>query len=318
MKQGTLVISLDFELVWGVFDHIRLDEKVRYFDHTLEVIPQILDCFEKNDLQATWATVGMLFNSNWEEWMANRPEELPTYDNPNLDAYAYGERHRHSGLDRFFFAPELVRAILQTKGQELGSHTYSHYYCGESGQTVRQFNADLAQAVQLARQFGVTLTSLVFPRNQYRESYIAACGANGIRQVRTNPKAWYWADPKAGLVAKVARTADAYLPFASKSYPFSGVEALGSGVQGQPASRFLRPLHSNRMLNALRLQRVVSEMTEAAQKGEVYHLWWHPHNFGDSPLESMAALEVLVGAYRKLAALYGFESRSMQGVFPEE
>jgi len=314
MKQGTLVLSLDFELVWGVFDHIRLDEKVRYFDQTLQVIPQLLDCFEKNDLQATWATVGMLFNANWDEWMANQPEERPTYDNPNLDAYAYGERHRKSGLDRFFFAPELIKAITQTKGQELGTHTYSHYYCGEPGQTVGQFNADLAQAVHLARKLGVTMESLVFPRNQYHESYIAACGANGIRQVRTNPKVWYWEDPKAGLVAKVARTADAYLPFAGKSYPLAGVEAVGSGVRGQAASRFLRPLHANGILNALRLQRVVREMTAAAQNGEVYHLWWHPHNFGDSPQESMVALQGIVAAYKKLADGYGFVSRGMRGV----
>ena len=314
MKQGTFVISLDFELVWGIFDHIRLEDKVKYFDTTLTVIPQILKCFEKNGVHATWATVGMLFNDNWDEWMANRPEDRPTYTQKNLDAYAYGLAHRNSGLDRFFFAPHLIKEILQTPGQELGTHTYSHYYCMEPGQTVRQFQADLAQAVQLAQKFGVTMESLVFPRNQYQASYLDACRANGIQRVRTNPNVWYWDNPKAGIASKVARTADAYLPFASKSYPFSQVETLGAGVQGQPASRFLRPHHSQSLLNSMRLQRIIQEMTHAAKSGDLYHLWWHPHNFGTHPQESMAALQTIVTAYKSLAATYGFQSQSMNQV----
>ena len=318
MKQGTFVISLDFELVWGLFDHIRLEEKVTYFDQTLQVIPQLLSCFEVNKIQVTWATVGMLFNENWDEWMANQPQERPTYDNPNLDAYAYGERYRKSGWDRFFFAPELIKAITQTKGQELATHTYSHYYCMEPGQTVSQFKADLAQAVQLARKFGCTMESLVFPRNQYHASYLEACMAHGIQQVRTNPKVWYWDNPKAGLSSKIARTADAYLPFASKSYPTTQVKTVGSGVQGQPASRFLRPHHSQNPLNVIRLQRIIHEMTFAAQKGEIYHLWWHPHNFGTHPQESMAALQSIVAAYKKLADTYGYQSKSMHQLAREQ
>jgi hypothetical protein len=58
MKPGTLVISLDFELVWGIFDHITLKDKVTYFDNTLNVIPQMLELFEQNRVEVTWATVG--------------------------------------------------------------------------------------------------------------------------------------------------------------------------------------------------------------------------------------------------------------------
>lgn len=80
MKKGALVISLDFELVWGLFDHITIQDKVTYFDNTLKVIPRLLDTFNKHNVYATWATVGMLFNENWEEWFANRPSLLPTYE----------------------------------------------------------------------------------------------------------------------------------------------------------------------------------------------------------------------------------------------
>jgi hypothetical protein len=50
MKKGALVISLDFELVWGLFDHITIQDKVTYFDNTLMVIQRLLDIFEKNNI----------------------------------------------------------------------------------------------------------------------------------------------------------------------------------------------------------------------------------------------------------------------------
>ena len=76
MKNGAFVISLDFELVWGLFDHIAIQDKISYFDNTINIIPRLLETFEKKDIHATWATVGMLFNENWDEWHANKPNFL--------------------------------------------------------------------------------------------------------------------------------------------------------------------------------------------------------------------------------------------------
>lgn len=307
---GKLVISLDFELVWGIFDHIDLPQKQAYFENTLTVIPEMLHCFEQHQMNVTWATVGMLFNRNWEEWMANRPENLPTYQNKKLDAYAYGLAHQGSGFDRYFFAPDLIQRILQTPGQELATHTYSHYYCLENGQTAVQFAEDIDLAVKMAKQVGVDLQSLVFPRNQWNEDYIALCAERGITQLRSNPAVWYWQDTaSASLATKLFRTGDAYLPLGSKSYTAAAVNS--SSVTAQPASRFLRPHHSVTLLNQLRLSRIKDEMLLAAKKGEIYHLWWHPHNFGDFPKQSMEALQEIAKCYVHLHQKYGFESVTM-------
>ena len=99
MKKGTLVISLDFELVWGLFDHIEINDKASYFNNTLEAIPQIVSIFEKNNIQATWATVGMLFNENWEEWHSNIPDSIPTYNKVELNPYEYGKKHQKKFSD---------------------------------------------------------------------------------------------------------------------------------------------------------------------------------------------------------------------------
>jgi len=311
MEKGKFVISLDFELVWGVFDHITLTDKVAYFDNTLEVIPKMLACFEKHQLHVTWATVGMLFNQNWEEWLGNKPVEIPTYTNTKLDAYVYGLQHQHLGLDRFFFAPELIKLIQKTPGQELATHTYSHYYCLESGQTKTQFEQDLDKAVIMASNFGATLHSLVFPRNQWNPDYLVSCQERGITQLRSNPDAWYWKDTsQSTLATKLFRTGDAYLPLGSTSYSMENVKI--DLVTAQPASRFLRPHHRLSLLNSLRLQRIKNEMLQAAKLGEVYHLWWHPHNFGNHPAESMVVLHEIASWFTLLHEKYGMESVPMK------
>lgn len=313
MKKGALVISLDFELVWGIFDHIDLKDKVAYFDNTLIAIPKMLEIFERYNINVTWATVGMLFNKNWEEWQANIPALLPTYDNPILNPYTYGKAHQKSGYDRFFFAPELIKTIQSVKGQEIGTHTYSHYYCLEKGQTVAQFEADLQQANLMANQFNLKLTSLVFPRNQFNKNYLEVCAENQIETVRTNPDDWYWDTTKPDtLFSKLARTGDAYLPFGKKSY---ALESTGQAtVVCQKASRFLRPQHQVSILNSLRLSRIKNEIIQAAQNGEVYHLWWHPHNFGIDTDNALKAMTEIVEVFTHCKQTYGMESLTMKHV----
>lgn len=310
MKKGTLVISLDFELVWGIFDHIQINDKVAYFDNTLSAIPLMLELFANNNINVTWATVGMLFNENWEEWNVNIPGVLPSYENANLNPYQYGLQHQKSGLDRFFFAPNLIKEIQNVKGQEIATHTYSHYYCLEKGQTIEQFDADIGQAVKMAKKFKVDLNSLVFPRNQYNNNYLDICAKHDIETIRTNPNVWYWDTTKPEtLFSKLARTGDAYLPIGKKTYAKSLAKAE---VVGQQASRFLRPQNRFSFLNSTRLARIKNEIVQAAKNGEVYHLWWHPHNFGIATDEAIKTLKAIITVFNHCKDEYGMESHSMK------
>lgn len=310
MKKGTLVISLDFELIWGVFDHVELLDKTSYFNNTLKAIPEILSVFEKNAIHVTWATVGMLFNENWEQWFSNFPQELPTYENKSLNPYEYGKKHYKSGLDHFFFAPKIIKDIQSTPGQEIGTHTYSHYYCLEKGQNIYQFEADIQKAVQLAKKSCIELQSLVFPRNQFNKEYLEVCYNNKIETVRTNPTSWYWDTHKPNTVsAKIVRSSDAYFPLGKKSYPTTEIE-IGD-VVCQKASRFLRPQHSVELLNRARLIRIKNEIRIAAKLGEVYHLWWHPHNFGLDSEGAIQALKSIIEEFSFCRENYGMQSLNM-------
>jgi hypothetical protein len=52
-------------------------------------------------------------------------------------------------------------------------------------------------------------------------------------------------------------------------------------------------------------------MTAAARTGRIFHLWWHPHNFGVSLEENLAMLEAVLRHYRVLADTYGMQSQCM-------
>jgi hypothetical protein len=52
-------------------------------------------------------------------------------------------------------------------------------------------------------------------------------------------------------------------------------------------------------------------MTHAAKKGEVYHLWWHPHNFGRNTEANFHFLEKVLKHFKRLKQEYGFKSLSM-------
>jgi hypothetical protein len=55
--------------------------------------------------------------------------------------------------------------------------------------------------------------------------------------------------------------------------------AAGGAPYNVAASRFLRPYAPRlRAIEPLRRARIKDSMTHAAKRGEIFHLWWHPHN----------------------------------------
>lgn len=341
---GVFTISLDFELHWGGFEKwelgntkyvARSTSKIpttsnqqpatiynQYFLNTRKVIPQLLASFEQYKVHVTWATVGMLFHQSKEELFENAPTLKPSYLNHKLSAYNYidqlgiGENEHE---DPFHFAPSLIRQIVGTPHQEIGTHTFAHYYCNEAGQTVEQFSADLQAAQRVAKQYGCALKSLVFPRNQFNDQYLKACYAEGITSVRSNPLDWFWhieSTQDESRWKRFNRGMDAYFPIGKKkSFEISSLEVRDDFPVCIPASRLLRPYRSKEFfLNKIKMSRIKSEMTRAAQQNEVYHLWWHPHNFGHYPHENMKALQQILTYFKYLNNKYGMESYSMSEI----
>jgi len=318
MNKGTLILSLDFELHWGIFEKAPIEERISYFDNTLAVIPKILELFAKYNIEATWATVGMLFNESLDELMSSFPSEIPNYRDEALSAYKYIQDNLKI-IDKysdFYFAKELINLIHNTKGQEVASHTYSHYYCLESGQTISDFRQDLEININKANKLRSSIHSIVLPRNQYNADYNQICLELGIKSIRSNPNIWFWNTiTKETLLKKIARTADCYLPLHNSLFELKSDKLKPEQVLLIPASRFFRPLGKYAILNRLRIRRIKKEMTRAAKFNKLYHLWWHPHNFGTYPKRALEELEELLKHYKSLNEKYNFQSLNMKSIF---
>ncbi len=314
-KLGAFVISLDFELHWGVRDTRSLDDYRENLLGSRVVIPRMLDLFSSYGIGATWATVGFLFCENRDELMASLPECRPAYEDPRLSSYSslhdIGEDERS---DPVHYAPSLIKLIRQCPGQEVASHTFSHYFCLERGQDVAAFRADLEAAVTMAARRGIQLRSLVFPRNQTNDEYLHSCREMGFIAYRGNePAVMYRArrSEEQRLHVRLLRLADTYFNLSPSNAYAVDMPAAGMPVN-VPSSRFLRAYSpSRRVAESARFRRIATQMTDAARRGLVYHLWWHPHNFGVNRDENLAFCRRILEHYRRLRNDYGMESATM-------
>lgn len=310
MPQSNLIISLDFELHWGVRDHTSVEAYRTNLLGVRQAIPAMLALFARRGVAATWATVGFLFADTKQQLEAHFPSHLPTYDDPALSPYAWmSEVGPDEAADPFHFGASLLRQIASTPRQEVATHTFSHYYCLASGQRIEQFEADLQAAATIAKLVtSEPIRSIVFPRNQFADAHLRALQRLDYQAYRGNPEHWAY-EPVARETPqrRLFRLVDSYVPLtrsrASDSF---------TGIANVEATAFLRPYASRlRRLEPLRRIRLYDTMTRAAREGHSFHLWWHPHNFGSNLSENMQFLEALLDHFAELRRHYGMESMTM-------
>jgi peptidoglycan/xylan/chitin deacetylase (PgdA/CDA1 family) len=314
-RRGTLVVSLDFELYWGVRDKRTLQECEASLAGTRQVVPRLLALFRRHEIHATWATVGLLLCDSQQEALRRSPEAKPSYLNRNLSPYPYlstvGDDERSRPLH---FAPELVRQIVETPHQELATHTFSHFYCLERGPSLDELGADLCAArLVAAEKFGREPVSLVFPRNQVDAAALRVCRDAGVLAYRGTEDTWFHRARNGSeerWVHRLLRLLDTYFDISgSDAYDVPRPSAPPIEL---PSSRFLRPYtRALRALEWLRLRRITAAMAVAAERGQVFHLWWHPENFGAEQDENLAFLEGVLCAFDDLRARHGMRSRAM-------
>lgn len=313
---GTFVISLDYELFWGVRDKRTIESYGENLRGTRAAVPAMLKLFATHGIRATWAAVGFLFFDSKPALLANLPAVRPEYANANLSPYpALADIGSDEAADPYHFGLDLLRQIQATPGQEIGTHTFCHYYALERGQTAAAFRADLEAAIAAGRRVGVEIKSLVFPRNQYNAEYLAICRELGLTSYRGNEPHWIYkerSEEQQALWKRGARLLDAYLNI-SGHHTFQLEEVAGAQPPFNiPASRFLRPWSVRlRVGEELRIRRIEAGMSHAARTGEIFHLWWHPENFGAHLPQNMSNLTRLVRHFDKLRATHGFQSATM-------
>ncbi len=318
MDRGTFTISLDFELFWGVRANRELESYQDRLVAVYTIIPKMLALFQKYNIHVTWATVGFLFYDNIEEIMSDIPDRLPNYLNRDVDPYIYLDSLSppySKEFSKLHTASNLISLISSTPNQELATHTYSHFFTYEPLENRDAFIVDIEKAIEVAKNRGYRLKSLVFPRNQVNLDSISKLDLLGLESYRGNPTHWAYCDgdkPSKSILLRIYRLFDTYINISgyhsSEPKPTKGVMELKS-------SMMLRPYFNKlSFLERLKINRIKKAMRYSAINGENFHLWWHPHNFGKNQEKNLKNLEELLIYFKELNIKYGMLSLTMNEV----
>jgi hypothetical protein len=309
-RTGNFVISLDYELMWGVRDHATRESYGPNVVGGRAAIPVMLELFQRRGIKATWAIVGALLCESKDELLARAERAGAAI--PRLEDIGPDERR-----DPFHFGASLARMIVSSPGQEIGTHTFSHRCALEPGETPGNFAADVSSAITQLREMGIGCKSIVFPRNQYDSPHLATCRALGLSHFRGNEANWFYA-PAPGKeqtkLRRLCRLIDSYINLSGPNLSRPDADRKAPLVN-VASSRFLRPF-SERLspFDGLRVRRIERAMQEAAATGATFHLWWHPENFGKHLSENIAILNKVLDQFQRLRDKYGMQSRAMHEI----
>lgn len=321
LSMGKFVISLDFELQWGVRDVLSIENYGANIIGTHSIMEPMLDLFDKYNVNTTFATVGFLFSDSKEDMVSQLPKRKPNYTDKNLSPYENNylqEIGENEVNDPYHFATSLLKDIHSRNRHEISTHTYSHYYCLEEGQGVEDFRDDIKAAITVAKEKGIETKSIVFPRNQINDKYLKVCEELGISCYRGNENFWAYKASKFSTQSKLkrfVRLIDSYINISGYNC-YSEDDLVGQTPLNIPSSSFLRPYsNSLKAFEFLRLKRIKNAMTYAAKQNLIYHIWWHPHNFGVNQEENLHILEEILKHYQFLNKKFGFKSYTMSGLY---
>ncbi len=309
----TFVVSLDFELFWGMAGTASFESYCQNVLNGRAAIPKLLELFDRYGIHATWATVGFQFAENRSELERFLPPEIlrPTYFDRTCDTYRFlgnaGESEENAPC---YYSSSVIKQISKHPNQEIASHTFSHYYCREPGQTTEQFEADMTAAMEIAKFHGYNIQSVVFPRDMSTDGHVQVLKKLGYKVFRDEADDWIHNLIHFRPLRRALILLDVYFPLTGYSGPQPGVvDGIVRTVGNRQFRYYFRPLF---FLEWLKVRRIKKQMLYAAKHGLSYHLWWHPHNLGDRTEKLLAQLEDIMSYYCELNDRYGMKSVNMR------
>jgi hypothetical protein len=79
-----------------------------------------------------------------------------------------------------------------------------------------------------------------------------------------------------------------------------------------PSSRFLRQVSKKLShFENLRKKRIIKTIKQPAKNNEIFHLWWHPHNFGVNTDENIEFLDEILYSFKDIQTQYKMQSLNM-------
>ena len=271
MTDPTVVISLDLELSWGMFDLSCDDHLLNMARWTHDVgVPNLLSHLMRNGLSATWAVVGAMMRPSLPD-VSGLPDV--SYRHFSKPWFSYVPKGGDESTHPEWFGANLVRMIRRAKPeQEIGFHSFSHAPFAWPGMTRERAIAEYSYCVQTARELGIPTTSFVFPRNLI--AYLGDLRDSGFRCFRDVDEL-----PVRFANDKLTSLCMILADFVGLS-PRMIEPSIKEGIVSIPGSLLIRYAAGWRKYipDSSRLRRLRKGLERVRRSGGVFHVWFHPEN----------------------------------------
>lgn len=301
LDRGVLMISLDFELIWGTMDKAGVERFAPACRVEREVVIQrLLDLFCRYNVSATWCILGHLFldGCTCADGKAHPSIVRPRHEWVDGDWFD-NDPCTSEAADPIFYGRSLVRKIMDAPvRQEVGSHSFSHVIFGDAGCSTATADTELRACVDAARDLGVELRSFAFPRNQVGHRDLLR--RHGFTVYRGPEPAAHSTMP----LPRPVKRALHFLEFiAATTPPVVSPVRDEHGLWDIPGSMIYFPMHGVRAAIPVsrRVRRAVKGLDAAAAQSKIFHLWFHPTNLADHTDALFEGLEAILDHARTLS-----------------
>lgn len=266
-QTGTVVLSLDAELAWGLHDLYPLSTaEQRRVSLARTAWSRLVDLFDEYSIPATWAIVGSILVED-DEYQV---------EHPLSDQWFSTYRDDVTERPKQWHGTDLVDAVVDAKvDHELGSHSFSHVVFPDATPEVAEAECRLARTV--GERYDLEFTSFVFPRNEigHRE-VLSETGFDCYRGQRPymlpaipglrGGAALAGGLTKTGGAPTVTPRIDEYglVEIPASLFIGTSLGALGSAITALTEDPTVR-------LATLGID-------EAARTGGLFHMWLHPND----------------------------------------
>lgn len=265
MQKSGLIISIDFELDWGYRNCANpLTE-----NEVSKGLDALIALLNKRGIKSTWAIVGQLFAKT-----TNQKDNTKT---------------RLKWINKKLKNNELV---------EIGSHTFNHIFCEEIACELIEKDFLLMNNVKTFNTKNIK--TIVFPRNQYSKANLDLIKKLGYTHYRSVLDKWYLKTNKYTNESIFKRT----LIRICDMVPFNRDAIINSSnsLTSISDSRFFRFFPNSLLggfISRIYLMILKYELRQCINRGNLYHIWFHPHNIIKRP-HGLIVLDAFLNYFEKL------------------
>ena len=256
------IISLDVESIWGYAaypSHKDIDLLKRDDTKGRGCIDILLNLFEKHNIPATWAVVGHLFLDHCECEDGVPHKDMPRFKKDWYSSDPCTDIQR----DPLYYGRDIVEKILSNRIEhEIGYHSFSHVVFSECSREVAE--AEIKVGNKLAKEFGITFKSFVFPENKI--GHVDVLRENGFKIYRGENIGRYDLN-QSFLIRKFNGGIDKMIAPPTEPKWMDGIWEI-------PSSMFF----CDPQIKLSVLPRAKLGLYRAIRSKKVFHVFLHPHN----------------------------------------